>query len=253
MFVGVFAARAAVVGKPVEYSAEGVTLKGYIAYDDQIKDKRPGVLVVHEWWGLNDYTRKRADMLAGLGYVALAVDMYGEGKTADHPDDAGKFASETMKNMPAMKARFLAALDLLKNEETVDSTRIGAIGYCFGGGVVLNMARSGADLKGVVSFHGSLATAEPAEKGEVKAKVLVCNGGADKFVTQEQIKKFKQEMKTAGADFRFVSYPGALHSFTNPGSTELGKKFSMPIAYNKQADKKSWAEMQTFFKKVFKK
>lgn len=253
LLMGTVMSRAGVVGKPVEYTADSVHLKGYIAYDDKIKDKRPGVLVVHEWWGLNDYARKRADMLAELGYVALAVDMYGEGKVADHPDDAGKFASETMKNMPAMKARFLAALELLKKNEAVDPTRIGAIGYCFGGGVVLTMARSGADLKGVVSFHGSLATAEPAARGKVKAKVLVCNGGADKFVTQDAIKNFKQEMKSAGVDFKFVSYEGAVHGFTNPAATELGTKFNMPLAYNEKADTKSWTEMQEFFKKIFKK
>lgn len=253
IFMGVVASRAAVVGKQVEYSADSLTLKGYLAYDDKFTGKRPGVLVVHEWWGLNDYARKRADMLAELGYVALAVDMYGEGKTADHPDDAGKFAGETMKNMPAMKRRFMAGLDLLKGNGRVDPTRTAAIGYCFGGGVVLAMARSGADLKGVVSFHGSLATAEPAEKGKVNAKILVCNGGADKFVSDKSIKDFKDEMKAAGADFKFVSYQGAVHSFTNPGATENGKKFGLPLAYNKKADKKSWADMQAFFNMIFKK
>ncbi len=249
---GVVVSRAAVVGKPVEYFAGADTLKGYIAYDDKVTDKRPGVLVVHEWWGLNDYARKRADMLAKLGYVALAVDMYGDGRVATHPDDAGKFASETMKNMPAMKARFMAALDLLRKDEHVDPTRIGAIGYCFGGGVVLNMARAGADLNGVVSFHGSLAAQSPAEKGKVKSMILVCNGAADKFTTEETIKSFKAEMKAADVNLRFVNYPGAMHGFTNPDATELGKKFNMPIAYNEKADKKSWSAMQEFFKKVFK-
>ena len=253
VFMGVVVSRAAVVGKPVEYSADGVTLKGYIAYDDTFKDRRPGVIVVHEWWGHNAYARKRADMLAKLGYVALAVDMYGDGKQANHPDDAGKFSSEVMKNMPAMKARFMAAMDLLKQNEAIDPTRIGAIGYCFGGGVVLNMARQGADLKGVVSFHGSLATSANAEKGNVKASILACNGADDKFISAEDIKNFKAEMKAAGADFKFVNYPGAIHSFTNPGSTEMGKKFNLPLAYNEKADKKSWADMQEFFKRVFKK
>jgi dienelactone hydrolase len=253
MLLGVVASRAGVVGKPVEYSADGVTLKGYIAYDDKITDKRPGILVVHEWWGHNEYARKRADMLAALGYVALAVDMYGDGKQAAHPDDAGKFAGEVMKNMPAMKARFAAAEDLLKQHESVDPTQIGAIGYCFGGGVVLGMARSGADLKGVVSFHGSLATQGPAGEGSVKAKILVCNGEDDKFISAEDIKSFKSEMKSAKVDFKFINYPGAIHSFTNPGSTEMGKKFNLPLAYNEKADKKSWADMQGFFKRVFKK
>jgi dienelactone hydrolase len=253
MCMGVVMSRAGVVGKPIEYSADGITLKGYIAYDDKIKGRRPGVLVVHEWWGHNEYARRRAEMLAGLGYVALAVDMYGNGKKADHPDDAGKFSSEVSKNMPVMKARFMAALDLLKNDESVDPARIGAIGYCFGGGVVLNMARAGADVKGVVSFHGSLATSAPAEKGKVKAKILVCNGADDKFISTDDIKNFKAEMKAAGGEFKFINYEGAIHGFTNPDATELGKKFNLPIAYNEKADKQSWAEMKEFFKKLFKK
>jgi dienelactone hydrolase len=253
LLIVVASSRSAVVGKAVEYTANGVTLKGYIASDDRFKEKRPGVLVVHEWWGMNDYTRTRADMLAELGYVALALDMYGEGKQADHPEDAGKFSSEVMQNMPAMQARFLAAMDVLKKNEHVDSTRIGAIGYCFGGGVVLTMARSGADLKGVVSFHGSLASPAHAQKGKVKAHILVCNGADDKFISEEDIKDCKEEMKSAGADFKFINYPGAIHAFTNPAATENGKKFNMAIAYNENADKKSWNEMKEFFKRVFKK
>ena len=251
--MGAVTSRAGVVGREVEYSTDGVTLKGYIAYDDKSIEKRPGVLVVHEWWGHNEYTRKRAGMLAELGYIALAVDMYGDGKTADHPEDAGKFAGEVMKNLPAMKARFMAALDFLKKNDTVDTARIGAIGYCFGGGVVLAMAREGLDLKGVVSFHGSLAAQTPAEKGKVKAKILVCNGADDKFVSAEGIKNFKEEMRAAGADFKFINYPGAIHGFTNPAATAMGKKFEIPIAYNEKADKKSWRDMQGFFRKVFKK
>ena len=253
MFACAVASRAGVVGKPVEYKADGVTLKGYIAYDDEVKGKRPGVLVVHEWWGHNEYARNRADMLAGLGYVALAVDMYGEGKQADHPEDAGKFSGEVMKNMPLMMSRFMAALDLLKKNESVDPTRLGAIGYCFGGGVVLNMARQGIDLKGVVSFHGSLATSTPAEEGKVKARLLVCNGADDKFVSAEDIKKFKAEMKAAGADLTFIDYEEAIHGFTNPGATENGKKFNIPLAYNEKADKKSSEDMKEFFRKAFKK
>ena len=246
-------ARAGIVGKEVQYTADSLTMRGYLVYDDKLIGKRPGVLVVHEWWGHNDYARKRAEMLAELGYVALAVDMYGNGKHAGHPNDASKFATEVMTNMPLMKARFMVAMELLKNDEHVDRARIAAIGYCFGGGVVLAMAREGVDLKAVVSFHGSLATQHPAETGKVKAKVLVCNGADDKFVSAEAIMKFKDEMKSAGADFKFVNYPGAVHSFTNPASTEVGKKFDMPLAYNEKADKQSWAEMQALFKKALKK
>lgn len=249
--LGAAPASASVVGKTVDYSAGGVTLKGYLAYDDAIKGKRPGVLVVHEWWGLNDYVRRRARMLAELGYVALAVDMYGDGKTATHPDDAGKFSSELMKNFPVAKERFLAAMDFLKRQPTADPGRMAAVGYCFGGGVVLNMARQGVDLRGVASFHGNLMAVQPAQPGMVKAKIIVFNGADDKFTAPGQIEAFKKEMTGAGADFRFIDYPGAIHSFTNPDATELGKKFNLPLAYNADADKKSWEEMKTFLKTIF--
>jgi dienelactone hydrolase len=245
-------ARAEVIGKTVEYSAGGVALKGYLAYDNSFSGKRPAVIVVHEWWGVTDYPRKRADMLAGLGYVAFAADMYGDGKTADNPADAQKYAGESLKDFSGLKDKFSAVIDILKQNELVDSNKIAAIGYCYGGGVVLNMARAGFDLKGVVSFHGNLAAVEPAHKGTVKAKILVCNGGADKFISDSSIDSFKKEMKSAGVDFIFKSYKGALHAFSNPEATELGKKFSMAIAYNENADKKSWAEMQKFMKTAFK-
>jgi dienelactone hydrolase len=226
-------------------------LKGYLAYDSNFKHKRPAVIVIHEWWGLNDYPRKRAYMLAKLGYVAFAADMYGNGKVADNPGDAQKFAGESTKDLSELKAKFLAAIELLKKDEHVDPNKIAAIGYCYGGGVVLNMARAGVDLKGVVCFHGSLTTKAPAEKGKVKAKVLVCNGGADKFVSDDDVKNFKQEMKIADVDLKFISYRGATHAFTNPASTELGKKFNIPIVYNRKGDQQSWIEMQEFLEKVF--
>jgi len=250
--VGIGYAEPRISGKTVEYSAQGLVMKGYLAYDENITGKRPGVLVVDEWWGLSDYARKRARMLAELGYAALAVDMYGDGKQAMHPDDAKKFSSELMKNFDIAKLRFMAAADFLKQQGNVDPTRIAAIGYCMGGSVVLNMARQGVDLKGAASFHGSLSAVKPAQPGSVKAKVLVLHGGDDKFTPPEQIEAFKQEMKSAGADFQFISYPGATHSFTNPEATELGKKFNMPIAYNADADKKSWDELKEFLKKIFK-
>jgi len=252
-FLGSFSLRAGLETKTIEYTANGVTMKGYLAYEKHSNAKRPGVLVVHEWWGHNEYARRRAEMLAELGYVALAVDMYGDGKNAEHPDDAGKFAGGVSRNMPVMKARFLAALEVLKNDPHVDRANIAAIGYCFGGGVALHMARAGVDMKGVVSFHGSLATSTPAEKGDVKAKVLVCNGAEDKFISDEDIKKFKEEMETSGVDYRFISYEGAIHGFTNPAATEKGKKFGLAIAYNEAADKKSWKDMQEFFNEIFKK
>ncbi len=247
----VSSAFAAVQGKEVTYSADGVTLKGYLAYDDALQGKRPGVLVVHEWWGHNDYARKRARMLAELGYTALAVDMYGDGKQAKHPDDAGKFAGEVSQNIPVARARFLAALDFLKGQETVDPEKIAAIGYCFGGGVFLNMARMGVDLKGVASFHGSLDAANPAWPGPGKTRILVCHGAADEFVAPEQIGEFKKEMDAAGVDYRFIVYPDAKHGFTNPDADGYAKEFGLPIGYNAPADQKSWADMQEFFKGLF--
>jgi dienelactone hydrolase len=253
VLLGVVASQGGVVGKQVDYTVDGITLKGYIAYNDTIKESRAGVLVVHEWWGNNDYSRMRANMLADLGYVAPAVDMYGNGQVVDNPGDAGRLSGETMKNMRGMKARFAAALDLLKKNSSVDSSRIAAIGYCFGGGVVLNMASAGGDLRGVVSFHPGLGSVLPAEKGKVKAKILVCNGAADKFNSEETIKNFKAGLDSAEAEYRFVDYPEALHAFTNPAATENGKKFNMPIAYNEKADKQSWADMQMFLKNVLSK
>jgi dienelactone hydrolase len=235
----------------VTYQSGGLTMKGYIAYNDAVKGKRPGILVVHEWWGQTENVRNRARMLAELGYTGMAVDMYGNGKTTMHPDEAGKFTEEVMKNVDDATKRFTAAIDVLKKHPTVDPERIGAMGYCFGGSVVLTMARQGLDLDGVVSFHGGLDLKTPAKAGAIKAKVLVCHGADDKFISAQQVEKFQKEMKDAGADMQFISYPGALHGFTNPDATELGKKNNIPIAYNADADKKSWEDMKAFWKKVF--
>jgi dienelactone hydrolase len=243
----------AIIGEPVMYKAGNSAMQGYLAYDDSIADKRPGILVVHEWWGHNEYARARARMLAELGYTALAVDMYGEGKQASHPDDAGKFAAEVRQNLPAATQRFSAAMKLLQQHPTVDPDHIAAIGYCFGGGVVLEMARQGLDLNAVFSFHGSLATGKPAAPGMVKARILVCDGADDKMSTPEQIQAFLREMKTAGADYKFISYPGAKHSFTNPGADIYAEKFSIPVGYNAEADKQSWQDMQNFLKETFAK
>lgn len=241
-----------VVGKVVKYSYNGVVMKGYFVYDKTVSGKRPAVLVVHEWWGHNEYARKRARMLAELGYAALAVDMYGNGKQALHPDDAGKFATEAMKNFDTSKGRFLAAMDFIKKQKVTDPDRIAAVGYCFGGGVVLNMARQGVDLKGVASFHGNLKAVKPATPGSIKAKILVLNGDDDKMTTREQIEEFRKEMTTAGADFSFISYPGAMHSFTNPDADMYAKKFKLPLAYNAEADRKSWDELKKFLDMIFK-
>ena len=244
-------AQAAVIGKEVSYVAEGTTLKGYIAYDDTFKGKRPAVLVVHEWWGNNAYARHRADMLAALGYTALAVDMYGDGKLASHPDDAGKFAAEVNKNMPVAKARFEAGMELLREQKTVDAKEMAAIGYCFGGGVVLNMARMGEPLKAVVSFHGPLGTNTPAQAGQIKARIESFTGEEDPMIGADKVAAFKQEMTDAKADFRAVTYPGVKHDFTNPAADELGKEFNLPLAYNADADKDSWRQATVFLKDVF--
>jgi dienelactone hydrolase len=247
----VFQASAEIISKEISYKQGDTTMKGLIAYDDSIKGERPGVLVVHEWWGHNDYARKRARMLAELGYTSLAVDMYGDGKTADHPDDAGKFSNAVGGNLPLAKARFDAAVDTLKQQPTVAKDKIAAIGYCFGGGILLNMARMGTDIDGVVSFHGSVATGSPAKKGDIKTRVRVFNGADDPFVKTEQIEAFKQEMEAADVDYKFVNYPGAMHSFTNPDADTFGKKFKLPLAYNAEADKDSWQQTQAFFTQIF--
>src|SRR5574340_1053795 len=244
-------AQAAVQGKEVSYRANGTTLKGYLAYDDAMKGRRPAVLVVHEWWGHNSYARKRADMLAGLGYTALAVDMYGDGKQAGHPDEAGKFATEVSKNMPMAKARFEAGMRLLRKQKTVDAKQIAAIGYCFGGAVALNMARAGVNLKGVASFHGSLGTDHPAQPGKIRARIISFTGEADPMINADAVAAFRKEMESAGADFRMVTYPGVKHSFTNPDADELGRKFNLPLAYDAAADQDSWQQATVFLREVF--
>lgn len=251
LLVASMSLQAAVVGEEVSYQAGDTTLKGYLARDAAVQGKRPGILVVHEWWGHNAYARERARQLAELGYVALAVDMYGDGKTADHPDDAGKFAAAVRNNLPLMQARFEAARAFLNSQPDVDPGQNAAIGYCFGGGVVLAMARSGADLDGVVSFHGSLGGGGTAAPGSVKARILVANGADDPFVTEEQIAAFKAEMDAAGADYTFINYPGARHSFSNPDADAFGERFGLPLAYDAEADADSWAEMQAFFQSLF--
>jgi dienelactone hydrolase len=241
-----------VTGREVEYRSGDTVFKGYLAENPGIKGPRPAVLVVHEWWGHNEYARKRARLLAEMGYTALAVDMYGDGKTANHPDDAGKFAGEVMKNKALGEARFNAALEFVKKQKSVDPARIAAIGYCFGGGVVLHMARQGDDLKAVISYHGSLATDMPAQPGAVKAKVLVFTGGADVMVPPEQSGAFVTEMQKAGAFLKFVTFPGVKHSFTNPDADRYAKEFNLPLAYDAKADKGSWQETGRFLKEVFK-
>jgi dienelactone hydrolase len=235
----------------LSYSTEQTVMNGYMAYPKNMDKPVPGILVVHEWWGHNEYARKRADMLAELGYVALAVDMYGEGKTASHPEDAGKFTQEVMGNIEEAKARFASALETLKKSDMVDSLKIGAIGYCFGGSVALSMANAGMDLKGVVAFHSGVQLPIQPEPGSVKGKVLVCNGADDPFISPESVASYESAMQTAGADYEYLAYEGAVHSFTSPVADSLGKAFELPLAYNKAADEDSWRRMQRLFEDVF--
>jgi dienelactone hydrolase len=246
-------ALAAVKEEPVTYKDGDTTLKGFVVYDDAQKGKHPGIVVVHEWWGITQHIHSEARRMASLGYTAFIADMYGDAKTADNPKDAGALSGSVRKDPAVMQSRFDAAVAALERRPTVDAGRIGAIGFCFGGSVVLDMARAGADLKGVAAFHAGLdAAGAPAQPGKVKAKLLVQNGADDPFIKPESIEAFRKEMDTAKVDYRYISYPGALHAFTNPEATALGRKFDLPIAYNADADRKSMAEATSFFAGVFK-
>jgi len=236
----------------VTYSIGEKSFKGVVVYDENQKGKRPAVLVVHEWWGLTDYPVMRARKLAELGYIAMAVDMYGDGKIAANPSEAQELATPFYKDPQLSKTRLEAALTKLKEYKQTDNQNIFAIGYCFGGSVVLNSAKLGADLKGVVSFHGGLAGV-PANKDLLKAKILVCHGGNDKFVSENDITTFKHQLDSIGTDYKFIVYPNATHAFTNPDATKIGKQFNMPIEYNQKADVDSWNDMMLFFNKILKK
>jgi len=243
------AGSATVKTREIEYRQGDTVLQGFIAWDDAARGKRPGVLVVHEWWGHNEHARNQARRLAEAGYVGFALDMYGKGKVTTHPQDAQAFVSEATKDPAVLAARFNAALEQLKRDPHVDTGRIAAIGYCFGGAVVLDMARAGAPLAAVATFHGALATKTAAQPGKVKARILVLAGGADPFVPPEQIDTFKREMQAAGARFDVVVYPGAKHGFTNPSAGQYGME---QLAYNAEADQQSWAAMLTLFKEVLR-
>ena len=239
-----------IVTEEINYSLDGVNFSGYLAYD-KTAGKRPGVLVVHEWWGHNDYARQRATMLAEEGFTALALDMYGDKKLASHPKDAKGFMMEALSNLDQAEARFEKAMSVLQSSAYTNSDDIAAIGYCFGGAVVLHMARAGKPLSGVISYHGSLGSmlAENIEPA-IQAKIKVFTGAADPMVPVEQVSAFSQEMFNAGADFSVQVYPNAKHSFTNPGSTAVGKEFKLPLAYDKGADEDSWRQSLSFLKSL---
>lgn len=230
----------------VLYTSNGIQSKGFIAYDENLPGKLPIVVVVHEWWGITDYTKSRAKQLAGLGYFAIDADLFGDGKTAANPQEAMAFTGPYYKDPALTKTAVEAAIAKAVTFPQADSTRVAAIGYCFGGFVVLNAAKQGVPLKGVVSFHGGLGGLQP-KKGVITGDILVCQGGIDPFVPEAEQAAFKKSMDSVGAHYLFISYPGALHAFTNPDATALGKKFHLPIAYNGAADSASWKDMQTFF------
>jgi len=241
-------AQAKMVTKTVEYQQDGTPLLGYLAYDEAMAGKRPGVLVVHEWWGLNDFARKRAEELAALGYVALAADMYGRGRTTTDREEAARLSGVLRSQPHLLRARAQAALATLAAQPQVDPQRLAAIGFCFGGTTVLELAYAAADLRGVVSFYGSLPLPQPGEGKNIKARVLVLHGADDPFVKPHEIASFEEAMRQAGADWQMVLYGGAVHSFTNP---EAGKAGVPGVAYEPKAAARSWRHMQMFLQEIF--
>jgi dienelactone hydrolase len=250
MFISAASAQAGIKKETIQYKDGDVELQGHLAWDDSIAGKRPGVLVVHEWWGLNDYARQRAELLAGMGYVAFAVDMYGKGMVTQHAQEAGQWAGQIRANIKAWQERGLAGLKVLQGHALVDPGRIAAIGYCFGGATAMQMAYAGADLAGAVSFHGSLPEPPKEAAGKIKAKILICHGAADSFIPAEQIQKCQKGLEEAKADWQMVSYSGARHSFTNPAADQAGIE---GLRYDRSADARSWRHMQDFFKEIFSK
>ncbi|PQO38304.1 dienelactone hydrolase family protein [Blastopirellula marina] len=238
-------AQAEIQMKVISYKVGDKTFDGFLAYDDAIKGARPGVVVFHEWWGLNDYAKKRTKMLAEQGYIAFAADMYGDGKFVDHPKDAGEMASKVRANVSEWQKRATAALDVLKKQPQCDPDKLAAIGYCFGGSTALELAYTGANLDAVATFHAALPTPTEEQAKDIKAKVLVCHGADDGFVPQMSIDAFKEKLADAKVDLTFVAFPGAVHSFT---VEDAGKHGNPGMQYNQQADEKSWAMLLDLLK-----
>jgi dienelactone hydrolase len=236
----------------IHYAGDSASMIGYVAYDGNTSVKRPLVIVLPEWWGITEYPMKRARMLANLGYFALVADLYGDGRTAADPQEAMALSGTFYTHPEKALARFEAARKRVEEFAEVDTSREAIIGYCFGGGMALNIGKLGEDVKGIVSFHGNLAGV-PADKEKLRAPLLVCHGADDKFVGKDEVTQFRKQMDSIGADYEFISYPGAGHAFTNPQATDLGKAFKLPIAYNAKADTASWEAMQAFFNKIFSK
>jgi dienelactone hydrolase len=252
-FAIVTGANAAIKEVPVTYSDGTTTMKGFVVYDDASTAKRPGIIMVHEWWGITPHIHNEAKKFAAQGYTAFIADMYGDAKTADNPKDAGGLSGGVMKDPKTMESRFNAAKAELAKQATVNPDRLGAVGYCFGGAVVINMARTGADLKAVAGFHASLGLNTPAPApGTIKAKILILNGAADPFVKREQYDTLKKELDAAKANYQVIEYPGAVHAFTNPEATALGEKFKLPLKYDAKADQESKAEAAKLFAATLK-
>ncbi len=242
-------AHAKLQSQAIEYKDGETVLEGYLVYDDAIHGKRPGVIIVHEWMGLGAYEKGRAEQIAGLGYVAFAADIYGKGIRPKDSKEAAEFAGKYRGgDRMVLRSRVNAALDILKKQALVDPSRTAAIGYCFGGTTVLELARSGADVAGVVSFHGGLSTPSPGDAKNIKGKVLALHGADDPYVKTEEVLAFQDEMRKAGVDWYFVSYGNTVHSFSNPAA---GNDTAKGAAYNAKADKRSWDAMKKFLKEIF--
>jgi len=235
---------AAVQTKTVNYKDGDQPCVGFLAWDDAVPGPRPGVLVVHEWWGLDEYARGRAKQLAELGYIAFAADMYGDGKTVDHPKDAGEMAAKVRANVQAWRKRALAGLDVLKSDPRCDARKLAAIGYCFGGSTALQLAYGGADLKAVATFHAALPTPSADEAKQIQPRILVCNGADDTFIPTTAIASFREALDKAGVKYEFINFPGAVHSFTVP---EADQRHNPGMKYNKSADETSWKKMKELF------
>ncbi|MDC0662219.1 dienelactone hydrolase family protein [Marinobacter sp. SS21] len=244
-------AQAELKSETVTYQVNGEDHTGYLAFDETLGETRPGILIVHEWWGHNDFVRQQADRLAREGYTAFALDMYGGGKVADHPDDARSFMQAATADAEQLRQRFVTALEWLQAHPTVAAGKIAAQGYCFGGAVVLNMARLGVDLAGVVSIHGALTGPIQAEPGQVRARVQVYTGGADQMVPASQVAQLVTEMQDAGVDLTLTSFPGVLHSFSNPAADALAERFGMPIGYDQAAAERTWQGTLAFYQDLF--
>ncbi len=235
----------------IEFEVDGTSHHAYMAWDRDVDGPRPGVMVIHEWWGLNDYIRGRADMLAELGYCGFAVDMYSNGETADNPDRAGELMNAVLGDMERGTARLKAGYAAMLEQDQVAAGKTAAIGYCFGGAMVLHMARIGLELDAVVSFHGALGSFHPPAPGGVSASVLVCHGEADAMVTMSDVAGFREEMDAAGVDCQVIVHSNAQHGFSNPGADEKNRKYGLPVGYNAQADSESWDAMIELFRRCF--